>query len=168
MTFDADNLFVNELKVGENFPLLIVDLMGNKSTKRILSELNKGFPFATNRFEERKQEYLGPINKGMVLNAIQAIRSGDPKTLGELMTETQKKFDEYLAPACLEDLEAPRLHQVLQMPEIQKFIYGGKGVGSQGDGSAQFICKSKESRERVKEILGSKGFECLYLDLKKS
>lgn len=44
----------------------------------------------------------------------------------------------------LQELTAPKLHRVLQHPKIQPLIYGGKGVGSQGDGAAQLIAKSKD------------------------
>jgi galactokinase len=53
------------------------------------------------------------------------------------------------------------------MPVISSFIFGGKGVGSGGDGTAQLLCKSPESREKVNTILTKKGFECMELDLKK-
>ncbi len=69
------------------------------------------------------------------------------------MTEGQKKFDYYAIPACMSELTSPVLHKVLKLESIKPFIWGGKGVGSQGDGSAQFLCKSKEAQERVKRIV---------------
>ncbi len=36
---------------------------------------------------------------------------------------------------------------------IQGHIWGGKGVGSQGDGAAQFIARSKDDQERVCAML---------------
>ena len=45
------------------------------------------------------------------------------------------------------------LHKVLNYEPIQPYIWGGKGVGSQGDGSAQFIVKDEESQQRVIEII---------------
>jgi galactokinase len=83
------------------------------------------------------------------------------------MNFSQYYFDEYLGVAS-EELNAPVLHGVLSMKEIAPFIYGGKGVGSGGDGTAQLICKSKEDRKETEKILIRKGFECLELDLKKT
>ena len=51
-------------------------------------------------------------------------------------------------------------------PKIQNYVYGGKCVGSGGDGTAQFICKSKAAREEAKKILAFERYNCLDLDLK--
>ena len=45
------------------------------------------------------------------------------------------------------------LHQVLDYPPLKPHIWGGKGVGSQGDGTAQFICRSQADQQAVIEIL---------------
>jgi UTP-glucose-1-phosphate uridylyltransferase len=50
-------------------------------------------------------------------------------------------------------LTAPILHRVLNYEPIQPYIWGGKGVGSQGDGSAQLIVKDEESQRRVIGII---------------
>jgi UTP-glucose-1-phosphate uridylyltransferase len=50
-------------------------------------------------------------------------------------------------------LTAPVLHKVLAHPAIQPHILGGKGVGSQGDGTAQFIVKDAGAQETVIGIL---------------
>lgn len=36
---------------------------------------------------------------------------------------------------------------------LQEHVWGGKGVGSQGDGAAQFVVKSKEAQEIVCSIV---------------
>jgi mevalonate kinase len=170
MTFDADKLEIEELKVGRDIYLLIVDLKGKKDTVKILAELNKGFPWPANKKEKRKHEYLGKINKEIVFRAKQLIKEGNAKKIGELMTKTQEKFDEYLSPFCPNELGkkgSPKLHKVLNFSKIQEFICGGKGVGSQGDGCAQLICKSKNARQKVKDILKKELLmECFDLDLK--
>jgi len=82
------------------------------------------------------------------------------------MSQAQKNFDSLCCPACPEELTAPLLHKVLSYEGIQQYIYGGKGVGSQGDGSAQFVAKSKEDQEKVIEILEKDlGVHCLPLTL---
>ena len=40
----------------------------------------------------------------------------------------------------------PLLNKLLNHPPLQALIHGGKGVGSQGDGTAQFLCRSEEVR----------------------
>ena len=69
------------------------------------------------------------------------------------MSRVQLAFDEHLIPACPSQLTAPVLHKVLNYEPIQPYIWGGKGVGSQGDGSAQFIVKDEESQQKVIEII---------------
>src|SRR5690606_28274924 len=54
---------------------------------------------------------------------------------------------------CPEELTAPVLHRVLDYEPLKPHIYGGKGVGSQGDGSAQFIARSAADQKAVMEIL---------------
>ena len=34
-------------------------------------------------------------------------------------------------------------------PELLRLVLAGKGVGSQGDGSVQFLCRDEESQRRV-------------------
>jgi len=166
--FDGNKVNVKELEIKKEIYLLIVDLKKEKDTVKILANLNEGFPWPRDEKEKEKHEYLGPINKQIVMASKSAIEEGNSIKVGMMMELAQKFFDEYLKPFCPDELEAPVLHSVLKMPEIQNYIYGGKGIGSGGDGSAQLICKSKEDRERTKQILLSKGFECLDLNLKPS
>jgi galactokinase len=165
MTFDGDSINVQELEVGKDIFLLIVDLKKGKNTIKILEDLHRGFPWPKGEVDKRKQEYLGKINEQITFEAKEILRKGNARDLGILMTQTQDKFDKYLAPSCPEELNAPFLHSVLSMPEIQQYVYGGKGVGSGGDGTAQLVCKSKEDREKVKSILKSNNLGCLDLNL---
>lgn len=154
MTFDADRLDVNVIISKNPMYFVVVDLNKGKNTKKILSDLNKGFPFPTNDSERIKHNYFRE-NKRIVQEAVQAIIKGDSVELGRLMTEAQEKFDKYLAPACPDELTAPKLHQILNYSKIQDLIYGGKGVGSQGDGTAQFIAKNEESQKKLINVLNS-------------
>ena len=65
------------------------------------------------------------------------------------MNEAQATFDRLVAPACPAELTAPKLHQVLAYPPIQELIWGGKGVGSQGDGSAQFVVRGPDEQDEI-------------------
>lgn len=166
MIFDGDKIKVEELNLTKEIYLLIVDLKKGKDTVKILADLNKGFPWPNGALETGKHQYLGAINRGIVKNVKKILEEGDAAKLGVLMNLAQDFFDEYLRPSSPDELEAPILHSVLSMEEIKPFVYGGKGVGSGGDGSVQFVCKSKEDRENAKKILIEKGFECMDLDLK--
>jgi hypothetical protein len=48
----------------------------------------------------------------------------------------------------------PPSPQVLAFPPIQPLIWGGKGVGSQGDGTAQLLCKGPEQQAQVRGAAG--------------
>jgi UTP-glucose-1-phosphate uridylyltransferase/mevalonate kinase len=153
MLFDGDRLETQELRPKEDLFFVVVDLHAQKDTMRILSRLNRCFPVAENEVEKGVQELLGPINKRIVHEAIEAIKDSDGQRIGTLMDEAQDYFDRYATPACPEELTSPVLHEVLNYAPLQPHIWGGKGVGSQGDGTAQFIVPSAADQQAVIAIL---------------
>ncbi len=153
MSFDGDLIDVKEFSIPSNLYMVIVDLGAGKDTRFILNQLNHCYPFAENDLQRKVQHYLGTLSADITLKAYEALRQGDAETIGKLMTRAQQEFDEHLIPACPSQLTAPVLHKVLNYEPIQPFIWGGKGVGSQGDGSAQFIVKDADSQSRVIEII---------------
>lgn len=166
MMFDGERIDVQELSVPNDLYFLVVDLRAGKDTREILSRLNHCYPFAENDLQRNVQQYLGPISKAISHEARNALREGDAERLGQLMKRAQAEFDKHLQPACPSQLTSPVLHKVLNYEPIQPYVWGGKGVGSQGDGSAQFICKDAESQEKAKQILeGEMNMPCLKLVL---
>jgi UTP-glucose-1-phosphate uridylyltransferase/mevalonate kinase len=153
MTYDGDRLEVKELRVRENMYLVLVDLGGQKDTLEILARLNRAYPFAESELERGVQELLGPTNKRIVHEAIEALQNSDSARLGTLMVEAQALFDRYATPACPEELAAPLLHRALNHEPLKPHIWGGKGVGSQGDGTAQFLARSAADQKVIAEIL---------------
>ncbi len=153
MIFDGDRTEVIELKVAKDLFFVIVDLGASKNTQEILSQLNQCYPFATNEVQENAQKYLGLISSKITQEAVDALQQGDAQQIGVLMKQAQAEFDRHLIPACPSQLKAPVLHQILNYEPIQPYILGGKGVGSQGDGTAQFIVKDKDTQEKVIEII---------------
>jgi len=166
MTFDGERIETRELTTGSDLFLLIVDLNASKDTRRILSDLNRCYPFADDKIQKGVHQLLGPINRRIVSEAVKAVEQGEGKLLGELMNRSQEEFDRYATPVCPEELTAPVLHKLLKYPAIQPYIWGGKGVGSQGDGTAQLVAKSKESQDKVARIVESElKMLCLKLNL---
>jgi UTP-glucose-1-phosphate uridylyltransferase/mevalonate kinase len=153
MVYDGERTDVKELSVPEDFYFVIADLRAGKDTMEILTKLNQCYPFAEDDVQRGVQEYLGPINKQINARAQELLQEGDAAGLGALMTEAQAAFDHHLIPACPSQLSAPVLHQVLTHAALEPYIYGGKGVGSQGDGSAQLVARDEESQQKVVEIL---------------
>lgn len=153
MTFDGERLDTTELRAKETMHFVVVDLHAQKDTMEILARLNRCYPFADNPIEEGVQELLGPVNKRIIHAAIDSIESGDAQRLGALMVEAQEAFDRQAAPACPEELTAPALHELLNHAPIKPHVWGGKGLGSQGDGTAQFLCRSEADQQAVIEIV---------------
>lgn len=153
MIFDGSQMDVVELKVTKDLFFVLVDLGASKNTQEILASLNLAYPFAANEVAANVQQYLGAISSRITQDAAAALQQGDAVKLGELMKVAQREFDKYLIPACPGQLTASVLHELLNYPPIQPYILGGKGVGSQGDGTAQFIVKDAESQQEVMEII---------------
>ena len=166
MDFDGVEVDSKMLRVGTTFHWVIANLMAGKDTIKILADLNKAYPFANSDKDKMVQEALGEDNQRIVSQAVKYLEEGQPAKLGSLMKEAQELFDEKIAPASSE-LTAPVLHSVLNDPEIQKYIYGAKGVGSQGDGTVQLLARSgKDAAELQKYLLEKRGMPSFALTLK--
>jgi len=146
--FDGARFTVAPVAVGGPLHLLVVDLCAGKDTRRILADLNACFPDAPGRAAARVRAALGAANLATVAAARVALEAGDAPTLGALMREAQVRFDADVAPASAA-LAAPRLQAVLRHPAVAGLAYGGKGVGSQGDGCAQLVCVGPDERDAL-------------------
>lgn len=162
LTFDGDSMGVGSVSPGCDMHVLIADLGASKDTRRILSDLGAAFSAG----DRDIREALGAGNQAIVSRARRLIESGDAGALGALMTEAQNVFDRLVAP-CSAALASPVLHSVLAHPASRELAWGGKGVGSQGDGSAQFLCRGPEEREELSRMLSLlPGVSCLSLTLR--
>ena len=164
MTFDGDEIEVRSLNVKKQLYWVFADLCAEKDTIKILSDLNKAYPFATNDKERLLHEALGSKNQDIVRRAIDYMAKGDAEALGRLMTETEELFDRQVAPMS-EALWAPKLHEVLHDPKIEPLVFGGKGVGSHGDGSVQFLARDEESQLALMDYLNQQGMKAYKLTL---
>ncbi len=166
MTFDGDEVEVKTINVKKHLYWVFADLCAEKNTIKILRDLNKGYPFASNEMEEREQKALGEENQRIINLAIEYMAKGDAEALGKLMVGAQYLFDTAVAPMCPEELTSPKLHEVLNDPVIKGWVYGGKGVGSQGDGSIQFLAKDKKCQEKLVDYLNNHGMKAYPLTIK--
>ncbi len=165
LRFDADALDIEPLAPRRRVHLLVVDLRAAKDTRRILADLNACFPDAPGETAAGVREALGPRNLALLARARAALEAGDASALGELMREAQEVFDALLVPACPE-LAAPRLHAVLAHPALLELAFGGKGVGSGGDGCAQLVARGpEESRALAERLARDLGVACWPLTL---
>ena len=152
MIFDGNEISVERIRVKAPLYYVFADLMASKDTVAILANLNKGYPFPSNDMEREEHEALGEKNETVISRAIKYISDGDTKSLGELMSEAQGLFDSRIAPMSPKELASPVLHATLADENIRKLTYGGKGVGSQGDGTVQFLAKDEISQQQLAEV----------------
>lgn len=167
MIFDGNELDVDRITVKKPLYYVFADLMAGKDTVKILSDLNKAYPFPHNEMEGKLHEALGNDNQVITSRAISYISKGEVEKLGALMTEAQKLFDEKVAPMCPEELTAPVLHSILDDKKVKGLTLGAKGVGSQGDGTVQFLAKdSKAQKDLIKYLQEEHGMTAYSLTLK--
>ena len=164
MTFDGDEIEVKALNVKKTLYWVFADLCAEKDTIRILSDLNKAYPFAQNDAERDLHRALGEWNHDIVNRAIGYMAEGKVEQLGALMTEAEEQFERYVTPMSAA-LQAPKLRAVLHDPQIQPLIYGGKGVGSHGDGSVQFLARNAEAQQQLIDYLNAEGMKAYPLTL---
>ena len=166
MTFDGDEVEVQSLNVKKPLYWVFADLCGEKDTVKILRDLNRAYPFASNEQEQLEQQALGKLNQDIVDRAIKYMAEGEPAKLGQLMTEAEELFNSHIAPMCPSELEAPKLRATLADPNIQPLVYGGKGVGSHGDGSVQFLARDPDCQQKLIDYLKAKGMKAYPLTIK--
>jgi len=153
LTFDGERLDVEELQPKEDIYMVVADLNAGKNTQKILADLNACYPKSGGKVGDDVRYYLGPVNRDLLSRAKSALQDTDAQRIGTLMTEAQRFFDHFMAPACPTELLSPKLHFVLSSPDLASYIYGGKGVGSQGDGCVQFVAKGAKEQKKLIEKL---------------
>ena len=153
MTFDGNELDVDRITVKKPLYYVFADLMSRKDTVKILADLNRAYPFPHDDKERSLHEALGIDNQVITGRAISYISKGEVEKLGELMTEAQALFDKKIMPMCPEELKAPVLHSVLNDARVKELTFGAKGVGSQGDGTVQFLAKDDKAQKELIEYL---------------
>lgn len=154
ITFYENHTDLQEIKVKKEIHMVVADLNGKKDTKRIMTDLNKCFPNPHNENEKLVHEMVGIKNKELVDEAQKCIETGNIPRLGEILKEAQILIDR--TSVVCKELEAKILHKVLDDETIKRLSYGGKGIGSGGDGSVQILAKNKEAQKELMEYFNTK------------
>ena len=166
MTFSGDKVTVSKLNSKIPLHLVFADLNGIKNTVEILKDLNAAYPYPKTVEHDRVHYLFGKLNLEIVQAAVCAIKSGNSKMLGNLMAKAQNNFDLLAQPISPKELKSEKLQSLLVDKQISKFIFGGKGVGSQGEGSVQFIAKCKNSQLKLVSYLKNHlKLECFPLSI---
>lgn len=173
LTINGEDVRVEPLRrVGRTLHLVVADLAASKDTVSILRDLQDAFsgdatdaPGTELSDRERGRRrvvtrnvrsLLGKTNHAFVAAAVSAIERGDADALGAVYEDAQRAFDDAAGAACpanLGVLGSPMLHATRTSPKLRPHVLGGKGVGSQGDGSVQFVCRGAEGAARCVDIL---------------
>lgn len=93
-------------------------------------------------------EYVHGIEK-IAKIAKEAIEIGDVPLLANCMNDSQTLFDRCAMPNCLSELTSPKLHKIMNDSFVRSESLAVKGVGSQGDGSAQVLCANAVQQTKV-------------------
>jgi len=166
LIFDGDDISIEPLFPKKQLYFLVVDLSGRKDTRKILCDLNFAFQNTDGYIGKNVRDGLGKINAEILSEAKNAVIKADAADLGRLMIAAQENFDKRITPACPSELEAPKLHRILNNPKAKELAEGGKGVGSQGDGCAQFVFSDPEKRAELSLYLEEKlSVKCLDLTI---
>eukprot|EP00283_Hemiselmis_rufescens_P024485 CAMPEP_0173464894 /NCGR_PEP_ID=MMETSP1357-20121228/70739_1 /TAXON_ID=77926 /ORGANISM="Hemiselmis rufescens, Strain PCC563" /LENGTH=98 /DNA_ID=CAMNT_0014432831 /DNA_START=1 /DNA_END=294 /DNA_ORIENTATION=+ len=98
MTFDGGHLECTALPSPPSpIFLVIVDLCASKDTSIILADLQKAYPRTEGMLYEGVRKLFGEVNEEVTTEAIDALKDGDARRLGQLMTSAQQQFDRYAA-----------------------------------------------------------------------
>lgn len=144
LIFNNDTVKVAPIKLKGTFYFVIVDLQSSKSTNVICRDLQDNF-----LKQKSIQQFIEEDNTIFCNMAEEALAKGNPALLGECMNISFKYFDLKMAPYSPEQLKAPKLHSLAKDNFIRINSYGIKGIGAQGDGSAQILCKSKRTMKNI-------------------
>lgn len=164
MTFDGE-VTTHSIVPAPAAPVWIVfaDLAASKDTTIILRDMQAAVTGGETPEGQRLIDALGARNETIAKSVAEALADGDSKRLGALYTEAQQVFDVCAMPVCPDQLTAPRLHEVMSLPELQPYIYGAKGVGSQGDGTVQFVARGEAEAQELIFKLQSLGMPSAHL-----
>lgn len=146
--FNNGNVSVSPIKLKGKFCFLIADLKSKKNTSVICKDLQKGFLESWG-----VRDFLEIFNTEICNKAHKALTNGNVRKLARCMNKSFKLFDEILAPYSKEELKAPKLHEVTSDCFIKSNTLAAKGIGAQGDGSIQILCKNERKLNKVKKYL---------------
>ncbi|KNC46907.1 GHMP kinase [Thecamonas trahens ATCC 50062] len=145
---------VERVVVGGQIALVVIDLGAAKDTRAILEGLQQAYPNAQSAADCALHALLSDKARAFVAAAGDALVGGDARRLGKVLVEAQQAFDEVAIPMVPSELAAPVLHGLLTDATVGELVWGGKGVGSQGDGCAQFVARSAEAAEALVTYVG--------------
>ena len=154
MSFDVQGCQLRVLPCREPLHFVVADLKASKDTVVILKALNGCFPFPADSIQSRMHRYVSN-NQKLCWMAAAAVETGNVSSLASVMMDAQQAFNQCAIENCREQLMAPRLREVMSNPALRRVSLAIKGVGSQGDGTVQVLCKGPEEQRQAMQILNT-------------
>jgi len=151
MEFSGGSCSLRRLFCQSPLYFVVADLNSSKDTVVILRDLSSCFPFPQNPTQALMHEYVnGSFHIAQA--AIGHIEQGHISALGDCMNSAQELFDRCAIPNCPSQLTSPVLHAMMDV--LLGGVWAGlvlavKGIGSQGDGSVQILCKDCDTQQKV-------------------
>jgi galactokinase len=169
MEFNGSHCALHRLSSPVPIHFVVADLKASKDTVVILRELNACFPHPSSPTEvcsiffcrypphcsQHAMHQYVHTNQDLAWKAVLAICSGDLNSLAEAMAESQRLFNACAVQNCPSELTAPLLNRTINDPSLRPLHLAAKGIGSQGDGSIQFLCNSSEQQTQLLSVLSS-------------
>ncbi len=167
LTFLDGSVKIETVSVAKNVCFLIVDLNSNKNTRAIMNRFNRALPFFNHDNDHYLYDILGKKNYDLVNLAQKSLETGDLVLFGSCLKEAQRNLDR--AMCTCHEFRAPKLHLLLNDGIVDMMTYGGKSIGSGGDGTLLLVCESEQSRSYlVHYIQDVYQMNCIEFNLQKA
>ncbi len=153
--FYSDKVVMEDVHLKKELHLLIVDLKSSKNTKYIMNCFKKALPFPKKTDDYFLHDIIGTKNLNIVTDAVNYLESGDLENFGKCLNYCQELMDK--AKNVCKEFKAPNLHLLLSDGFIKNMIYGGKSMGSGGDGSLLLVAKNNMYQNILEEYI-----KCVY------
>ena len=119
-----------------------------------MNAFNRALPYPKDESDKLLLNIIGNKNVELVEKAVYALETGDLKLFGNCLNEAQKLYA--AAKDACPEYKMPIFYSVISDSSIQKLSFGGKSVGSGGDGSLLLICKDENSQKSLKNYIKEK------------
>lgn len=151
LVFYEDRVDCKKVNLKNDLYVLIIDLNSSKDTRTIMNCFNRALPFAKDENDKKLQDIIGVKNVALVNDSVKCLENGNIKQFGENLSKAQLLYD--AAKDACKEYEAPVLHSLLQDSFLKKYSFGGKSIGSGGDGSLLLICENKYKQLKLKKYI---------------
>ncbi len=148
---DFENGFrYSPIEMKHQLPLVVVDLGGERDTKRILNTLNRFY------FQEKDPLIVRTLGKDIPELVLRGRSEMEGKCrlerIGELMNRNQECYDRGLKPFCSQELGVPVLYEALEAVRDAGAL-GAKWTGAGGAGSIIALARSPEESRSLASSL---------------